>query len=689
MKLPHKFYQPNRLVIKQIAARIALLGFIITLGLSGLSLFQHRSMVTLAQSTGDSIKIKTVTPTPAATSRPATEPPSPAAEAMVWQARLIDVVPNATLGGGAIVRVTVQDRPGEPIVLQHEDMTLNNTAGSKAEYGPFAAEFAPVPGGQWLVSVPALNVSLAIQTDFSGLFVIEFAQIPASQATAIALTFATPTPAGGTLWKGEVVRQTEGPSVAGALLRVKVAGQSNLPVDLATVSEVIGHGVTGNKPDDLAADELEFAGLTPGSYTIIPHGLNLEFTLELTKNTTVYVEFNPIPIPTATFTPTPQPPTSTTAPTATPTPSPTPITHWAGLMTQSTNRGAYTGQTQSTIIVRVEDQIGQVVTLTGNRIPEPLRCSTNSLHYCRFESLPAGVFTLTPANLDAQYSLFVDGTDRAEVTFSRVSGDRATNSPITGRGAVPQKIQRGIGVVTATPTPSATPLPSPTPRPPTATSRAIRATSTPAPSPTLTASPTPAMAWNGTIAEQYSRPGQMIVVRAPINNHPVTLTSGPWQLEGQTGSKPEQGDFAVEFSGLAPGTYTIDLVGLGQATVNLETNRFILVQFSFGPAPTPTPTPQPGWTAATLSNTGRPGDNGRSSILTIEIGGVNNLPVVVRTDGFETECTTGTKPELGDGVCQIGGLGPATYQIQPQGLPVSHTVTLDGQGAARVAFWQR
>jgi hypothetical protein len=75
--------------------------------------------------------------------------------------------------------------------------------------------------------------------------------------------------------------------------------------------------------------------------------------------------------------------------------------------------------------------------------------------------------------------------------------------------------------------------------------------------------------------------------------------------------------------------------------------------------------------------------------LTLQIGGVNNLPIRVSTDGYQAECITGTKPELGDGVCQIGGLWPATYRVEPANLPIDIDVTLDGQGTAWVAFWQQ
>ena len=171
----------------------------------------------------------------------------------------------------------------------------------------------------------------------------------------------------------------------------------------------------------------------------------------------------------------------------------------------------------------------------------------------------------------------------------------------------------------------------------------------------------------------------------------MILRSGPWQTEGRTDTKPEYGSGAVEFAGLPPGRYQVELVGLSEATVDVGTDRFVRVLFSFGPPPTATPTSEPGqWTAAIVSNTsGTDPGGGAWSILTIQVGSFSNLPVRIFTDGFETECITGTKLELGPGFCQIGGLWPATYQIQPVGLPVSLEVALDGRGEAEVAFWQQ
>jgi hypothetical protein len=709
-------------------------------------------------------------------------------EPIVWRAQVVDVVPNAVLSGGAILRVHVKDRPGDAVEVRQIETVLHNTTGTKPEYGPDVAEFAPLPAGRWLITVPALDVSMALQTDDRSLFVVEFAPVPASQATAEAQGSATPTPLGGTLWEGKQVSVSQGPSVAGAWLRVKVAGLAGLPVDIATVTDFIGQGITGSKAE-YAADEVEFAGLSPGQYIITPHGLNARIVVDLQLNSTTFVEFSPLaatPTPPPTATATRIPPTPTARPTNTPAPTATPLKRWLALvedrspvgqvapkliveidalpdevfvirggvpeqeatceagdqaesgryycqvddltpgrysvtwarenlvvplelsssqqalivfrqelappettiwqaqMTESTVGPLPADRSESVVTVQFDARFGQPVSLVNSRRQRRL-CETDADGICRFPHLEAGVYAIEPANVAVSYALYLDGQGHVQVNFEELPLSSAiAPTPIAGQGARPR--------VQPTPTPSNTP--SPTPVPPTFTPRPVTPppprptpTATPLPPPTFT--PTPALAWFGTVAESYDHPGQTLVVRAPLGDHPVIIKSGPWQAEGRTGSKLEYGDGAVEFSGLSPGEYIIVLVNLAEFRVTLPPNHFMLAQFVYGPAPTPTPTARPGqWTSAIVSNTsGSEPGGGVWSILTVEIGGVNNLPVRISTDGFETECLTGSKPELGDGVCQIGGLWPATYRVQPAGLPVGTEVTLDGRGAAWVAFW--
>ena len=691
-----------------------------------------------AQTATDSLQVATATPTAilAPTSVENETDTNNQNENDIWQVRVVDTIPNAVLGGGSIIRVYVKDRPGEPITLQQDDLVLNNTAGSKSEYGPHAAEFAPVPAGQWLVSVPGLSVGMTLQTNDNTLFILEFSPLPASQATVLAQTEATPTPRGGVIWQGRVISQTVGPSPIGVLLRVRVLGLNGIPIDVATATDFIGQAVTGNKPDDLAFDETEIAGLTPGRYVLTPHSLNTNLIIDTEANTTLFIEFYPLapltatltatPVPTlrpqrATFTPTPNTPLLQTRVTVTPTqtqaasppssPSATPVLFWGAFLSQNNNQAYPTDKKLTMIEVVVKDRPNQPINLTNGR-GQATSCLTNAQYKCQFFGLSAGVYTIKPVGLDISYQVFVDGLGQAQIIFEglplTVLTPTPKPTPILGGGAIPR-----YQTPTSTSSPTKTSLP--TSKPPTNTATATptqfafqRATATataPAVETDLAeaglATSTPALTWQGQVLGQTSQTGQTLVVSAPILNHLVTLQSEVWQGWGRTGNNPEYGDYAIAFTGLNPGTYEIGLEGLAQLTLDLPTNTSILVQFdlaqnlSLSPTLniststiTATATPETAWTAAELINTS--GDlpyAGVTSILTIQVGDWGGVKISIGNDGFQTECITGTKPELGPGFCQVGGLSSGTFTIQPEGIPHGYDITLDGAGHATVAFW--
>ncbi len=289
--------------------------------------------LTLAgQSTGDTLTLPTPTLTPRATFT-AAPPPSPTPPPLVWVGRLVSNTPGYTQGQGSIFRVSVAGLKGAALELRSDDQAITGESGSKPEYGPFAAEFAPVTKGWWTVSVPALGVSLPVEADNYNLAVIEFAQIPDAQATLAAQPPATATPLAAEMWVGGQVEQTVGNIGPFARLLVRVAGKDGQPIRLSTVSQVLNTAFTGQKPEELGPNVVEFAGLTPGKYFIDALGLNAAVTVELGPNSLTRVEFQlqpptPAPTPTATITPTlpplptftSLPPTSTLPPTQTPLP---------------------------------------------------------------------------------------------------------------------------------------------------------------------------------------------------------------------------------------------------------------------------------------------------------------------------------------------------------------------------------
>ncbi len=651
-----------------------------------------------AQSTGDTLPTRT--PTPQASATPLGQPsPTATPETQVWIARLVSNTPNFTQKNGAIFRVSVEGRLGERIELRSGDSLMVGESGSKPEYGPYAAEFAPVTEGTWTVSVPSLGVNLAVNSNNSNLAVIEFMQIPASEATRIALPPASATPLAGQLWEGRVVSEVAGSGSPFSRLLVQVKGLSHHPVQLSTVAQVINTANTGQKPEEVGVDVVEFAGLTPARYFVEPLGLNVRLEVELRPNIDTRVEFRPLPMPTATptllpptVTPTPGPatatptatpsatnttiptPTVTPVPTQTPTPlaSPTSVTRWLGVIAGQTEvetdasqievrvsglqgipvrlrlaegglgseRRCVTGQNNEArdkclfknlppgqyvaapeglglslpltlfedekvvvlfdlevlpsgitgwqaqvrkntngpraarqnngfIRVWVEGQAGQVIALRSVRGTEQLCAVVQNPILgglvCEFDGLAPGVYLAEALNTGAGHKLFVDGAGQAEIVFSAnatfATQAAAQSLPLVGQGARPNL-----------PTPTSTPTP-----------RVIVSTATSTPTPTITATPTPAFAWQGRVVETVNGVSGTIGVRAAgLKDHPVILRSGDWQAGPLlTGTKPELGDYATEFGGLAQGEYIVELVGLAEFKVTLGPDQFLLVEFRY------------------------------------------------------------------------------------------------------------
>ena len=169
---------------------------------------------------------------------------------------------------------------------------MTATSGSKLEYGPYTAEFAPVTAGTWTVAVPSLGATIDVVADNYNLVVIEFVQIPAPVATQTAQPTSTATPLAGELWEGRVVREEAGAGVTFARLLVKVMGRNGQPVQLSTPVEFINTALTGQKPRELGPNMVEFTGLTPGKYIIEPLGLGTRLEVTLKANIVTRVEFD-------------------------------------------------------------------------------------------------------------------------------------------------------------------------------------------------------------------------------------------------------------------------------------------------------------------------------------------------------------------------------------------------------------
>ncbi len=114
---------------------------------------------------------------------------SPAPEAtpqLVWEGRLISDIGGLTVGG-TILRVSVVGVTGLPIDVSsaHGGWSASKLSGSKPELGPYAAEFAGLTAGQYIVAPEGTGASVVIDADGTDIIVVEFVQV---------LTYVTPTP---------------------------------------------------------------------------------------------------------------------------------------------------------------------------------------------------------------------------------------------------------------------------------------------------------------------------------------------------------------------------------------------------------------------------------------------------------------------------------------------------------------
>jgi hypothetical protein len=105
--------------------------------------------------------------------------------------------------------------------------------------------------------------------------------------------------------------------------------------------------------------------------------------------------------------------------------------------------------------------------------------------------------------------------------------------------------------------------------------------------------------------------------------------------------------------------------------------------------PNPTATPTPRWMAQVLRNTGSDVLGWRASVIAVQVIGLKNLPVELRSGPFSATAFTGSKPEYGEFACEFGGLSAGTYEVIPQGLGVRQTLTVDGGGFALIEFAYR
>jgi hypothetical protein len=585
-------------------------------------------------------------------------PPSPTPQ-LVWEGRIVSDTPYVTPPNGSILRVSVEGLVGVPITVSAYDWSTTALSGSKTEYGPYMAEFAPLQPGFYTVSVEDLGAGLEITAGGTNLIVVEFTQVyrvlptptptpspspsptpqptwtPTPLVTATPTATFSPTPQPVSVWTGSVVRQISGTGrgISRAAIAVRVVGEWWLPVEIRSGGWSTT-ALTGTKPEygDTAC---EFGALPAGTYTITPQGLDASVTVIVDEGGFALVEFVQRPLP-------PTPTTPATTLTLTPTPT--------GLLPTPTRSESVTSKPS---LPAAWAPLPALPALIPSHISPPVARAS-------LPGLPTSlrIYTGSPARRVPLPSLphLVPGQVRL---------------PRTPLPSLP------------TPTPSSTLRTSPT---------ALATISTPVLMPPPTATPAPrwmAQVLRNTGSDMLGWRASVIAVQVVgLKSLPVELRSGSFSATAFTGSKPEYGEFACEFGGLSAGTYEVIPQGLGvRQTITVDGGGFTLIEFAYRLPPTPTPIPpKVTWEGKVISNSSSQGANGISSVVVVRVLGAEGLPVEISSGGWNAVALTGTKAEYGPFACEFGGLWPGTYSVKPQGLGASVEVTMDGRGLAIVEF---
>ncbi|MBN1658233.1 MAG: hypothetical protein JXA93_07525 [Anaerolineae bacterium] len=450
-----------------------------------------------------------------------------------WQAELTEQWTNMELAG-SVLRVGVQGRGGLPVYVRSSGgFEVVGLTGTKPEYGPNVAEFAPLSKGTYTIEPQGLGTTYTIWLDGKGYARVDFKQVPCAptatptasptstrratatrtpSATSSSAITATPRPsatpaAGG--WRGREVERVDGLQTHLSTIAVRVIGRpAGQQVEIRS-GAFSATCVTGTKPEH-GPDACEFGALQAGTYQLLPTGLNTRLDVRVDLHEFVLVEFY-----------------DTTPP---------PAMRWVGSIVENRSGSEPTEHSNSAIAVVVNGKPWHKVVLRVGQFEATCLTSTKPEYgdACEFGGLSAGTYTITPANLDTSVQITVDGWGWAKVRFDEVP---APLPPPAG----------------PTRTPTARPTSRPTSQP----------TSQPSNTPTPRPTGTPATGWQSWIISNTSDPesegGVWSVIVIRVLNYggiPVHIrTSGGFEATCITGSKPEIGPDACEFSALSRGTY--------------------------------------------------------------------------------------------------------------------------------------
>ena len=141
------------------------------------------------------------------------------------------------------------------------------------------------------------------------------------------------------------------------------------------------------------------------------------------------------------------------------------------------------------------------------------------------------------------------------------------------------------------------------------------------------------------------------------------------------------------FKGIPEGEYEVWIENEPSrvAKAKVEAGKRSLVEFKYVPLSKDVVISPGGWMGEVVENTSGAEPLGAFSILVVKTGAIGNK-ILISSTGFESYCITGTKPEHGEGACDLGGLNAGLYRVQLEGADVAVEVYLDGLGTATVEF---
>lgn len=466
------------------------------------------------------------------------QPQSGVQAATCWKAEITEQWTNTDLAG-SVLRVSVEGKRGLLVVVRSRgSFTTSNLTGTKPEYGPYVAEFAPLSKGGYSIEPQGLGLVFGLWLDGKSYTRVDFyptpcrptptasplASTPPRLATATRQPATTPTPTPATSrppqpatgWRGRVAQHLvglEGRYFATIAVRAigRPAGQR---------VEIASQGwsatcTTGTKPEH-GPDACEFGALNAGTYRLTPTGLGTYLDVSVGLQDFVLVEFYYV--------------------------GPPPRTRWVGSVVENTSSSEPTEHANSAIAVVVAGRPWHEVEIRAGGYSAT--CTTGykpeyGPDACEFGGLRASTYTVTPKDLGTSVQVTVDGWGWAKVRFAEV--------------------------------PLPPPAPTATQAKPTATpTSGASAKATPRPSPTPAGTRWKGWVVSNTSGEREGTGVWSVVIARVINLNGVTVAitgGGGWHATCVTGTKPEYGSGACEFGGLWPGTYIVQPEG---ADVQLE-----------------------------------------------------------------------------------------------------------------------